>query len=105
MSCYLLKEIILMNSKSFCAFLCASLFFILLAAMCLDGGNLLRISFIVHVTVGLMMLTYLVGKKQKNNQKNNEEDNKEGIKIHILYSSHVGSGIPARLLALAHRGE
>ena len=27
------------------------------------------------------------------------------IKIHILYSSHVGSGIPARLLALAHRGE
>ncbi len=63
-----------MNSKSFCAFLCASLFFILLAAMCLDGGNLLRISFIVHVTVGLMMLTYLVGKKQKNNQKNNEED-------------------------------
>ena len=38
-------------------------------------------------------------------KKNNEEDNKEGIKIHILYSSHVGSGIPARLLALAYRGE
>ena len=32
-----------------------------------------------------------------------EEGIKKDIKIHILYSSHVGSGIPARLLALAHR--
>jgi hypothetical protein len=38
-------------------------------------------------------------------KKNNEEGIKKSIKIHILYSSHVGSGIPARLLALAYRGE